>query len=111
MAPNPMRGEAALGSFTLVFDFNAMCTLERATGLKTAQLLELMQSGEMGFDDVRHFAFAGLQAEHPGTTLLEAGDAVGSVGVEPALEAISESLRLCFSSGSKAKDENPLPAA
>ena len=44
-APNPLRGEAALGDYTLLVNFNGWCSLEGETGNKVPQLLQGLQEG------------------------------------------------------------------
>lgn len=110
--PNPLRGEAALGDYTLVFDFNAMCLLEDATGQKTPQLLAQMQM-EIGFRELRAFVWAGLQRKHEGLSIAEAGEIIGSFGVkgvEVALSAVNAGITAAFVQP-KAKAANPPKAA
>jgi hypothetical protein len=107
---NPMRGEAPLGDKTLVFNFNSLCALERETGLKLHMLLVMIEA-DCGFADLRDFVWAGLQDRQPGTTVEEAGDAIGAVGFKEAADAVRECLRACFPPEKKEKGKNPPKAA
>lgn len=107
--PNQMRGEAALGKHTLVFDFNALCLLEEHFNAKTSELLKMM-SGEVGMRDLRGFVWAGLQAKHPDTSLQDAGNVIGAATVEATVEAITDALNQAFEQP-KAKAQNPRKAA
>ncbi len=51
-APNPLRGEAEIGGHKLVVDFNSMAALERRTGYRVPELLQLASDG-LGFDELR----------------------------------------------------------
>lgn len=106
---NSMRGEAALGERKLVFDFNAMCELELATGRQTPDLLAMMERG-LGFADLRHFLWAGLLRQHPGITVEQAGDIAGE-DMPAALAAVGESIGACFASLKKEPRKNPRKAA
>lgn len=108
---NRMRGEASLGEHTLVFSFNVMCLLEEQTGLKTGQLIQMMQQN-MGLTDLRAFIWAGLQEKQPGTSIEQAGEIIGEVGIEPAMEALQQAVEAAFSSDEPESGKaNPRKAA
>lgn len=79
--------------YTLVFDFNAFAELEEEFG-GIPQVLELMSTGKATV--LRKILWAGLQHDHEGVTLRDAGKLMG-VGDMPHLaklihEGISTSL-------------------
>jgi hypothetical protein len=106
---NPMKGEAQLGDFTLTFNFGAFCSLEVKAGKKMPVLLQMLQEG-LGFGELRDFAWAGLQAKHPGMTDEAVIDLVDEVGFEAAAVAIGKAVSEFFGS-QKEKGKNPPKAA
>lgn len=107
---NRVKGEAALGDYTLVFDINAMCLLEEETGLKTGELLAKMQEG-IGISELRSFIWAGLQDRHPEITIKAAGGVIGDFGIEESLKALEEAITAAFASDQKATPARPRKAA
>lgn len=105
-APNPMRGEAALGEKKLVVDFNGFCSLEAVMAKKVPEILAVMDAG-LGFSDLRHcvrvFCVDSISTE-------EAGDLIGAVGYEAALNAVSTAVSGFFAP-QKDKPARPLKAA
>lgn len=55
MLANPMRGEAALGEYKLVVDFNRICTLEAVTKMKMPQPVIAFKMGDFGFSELRTY--------------------------------------------------------
>lgn len=106
---NPMKGEAQLGEYTLTFNFGAFCALEEKTGKKMPVLLALLQEG-LGFGELRDFAWAGLQAKHPGMTDEAVVALVDEVGFEAVAFAIGKAATAFFGN-QKEKARNPLKAA
>ena len=86
--PNPMRGEAELGSRKLAFTFNSWCALEARTGKKVVDLLVDLEMG-LGFSGlrtwIRTFAVDELTEE-------QAGELIGENGTEAALRAIKQGV-------------------
>jgi hypothetical protein len=109
MAANPMRGEAQLGDYDLVYDFNCFCVLERETGLKFHMLLVTLQT-DLGLSDLRDFIWAGLQAKHPGTSVERAGEIIGQVGFKEATDAVQKAMQAIFPP-EKGKGKNPRKGA
>lgn len=106
---NPMKGEAQLGDYTLAFNFGAFCSLEEKTGMKMPRLLQALQEG-LGFGELRDFLWAGLQANHPGSTDETALALVDETGFEAAALAIGKAVTAFFGTR-KEKDKNPPKAA
>lgn len=83
---NPAKGEAKLGGFTLLFDFNALCSLEAATGRPASELFASLAPGPNGEDPTVSFSlfrtliWAGLQAHHPDMSEAAAGNLIQSAG-------------------------------
>ena len=92
---NPLRGEATLKAGdverTIVFDVNAFCELEAATGLGVNELVETMQ-GSPSFTLLRQIFTAGLQAKHPGTTARDAGQIMSDAGLDQMTEALNKAM-------------------
>lgn len=106
---NPMKGEAQLGDYTVAFNFGAFIALEEKTGKKINGLLEMLNEG-LGFSDMRDFAWAGLQANHPGITDAEVAKILDDVGFESAAGVIGRAVTNFFGS-QKEKAKNPPKAA
>jgi hypothetical protein len=106
---NPMKGEAHLGDYTLTFNFGAFCALEEKTGNKMPVLLAMLQDG-LGFTELRDFAWAGLQAKHPGLSNEEVSSLIDDTGFEAAALAIGKAVTAFFGS-QKEKAKNPPKAA
>lgn len=109
-APNRRRGETAMGAYTLVYSFNAMCLLEDETGLKTGEIIQQMQDG-VGLKQLRTFIWAGLQEKHPDFSQEDAGDVIDEVGIEPAMASLQQAIEAAFSVEKKAGPKNPRKAA
>ena len=96
---NPIRGEVPLAcgarTYTLVFDFNALCTLESALNKKANEIVQML-AGEVSGDMVRTLVWAGLQEYWPEVELRQAGRVVGEAGVQTCLDKVIESFRLAF---------------
>lgn len=105
----PLKGEAQLGDCTLAFNFGAFCALEEKTGKKMPVLLSMLQEG-LGFGELRDFAWAGLQTNHPGMTDEQVIMLVDEVGFEAAASAIGKAVTAFFGS-QKEKAKNPPKAA
>lgn len=92
---NPMLGEADLGERTIRVNFNTWCIAEGALGLKVPDILALIQSEGLGFDDlrrlVRSFLVGGAKM-----TLEEVGDFIGEVGLDATGEAVKVALERFF---------------
>lgn len=106
---NPIKGEAPLGAYTLVYNFGAFCALEEKTGCKMPVLLTKLQEG-LGFGELRDFAWAGLLAKSPDITGDEVLALIDDVGFETAAVAIGKGVTSFFGS-QKEKAKNPPKAA
>lgn len=107
--PNPLKGEAQLGEFTLAFNFGAFCELEEKTGKKVPELLQAMADG-LGFRELRDFVWAGLQTHHKGVSEETAVQLLDEHGYEAAGIAIGKAVTGFFGK-LKAKGQNPPKAA
>lgn len=85
-AANAVKGEAKLGDFVLVFNFNAICALESATGRDAADVFAALQPGPGGeppsvsFTLFRTLVWAGLQERHPDLSEAAAGNIIQEAG-------------------------------
>ncbi|KMS54721.1 hypothetical protein [Sphingobium cupriresistens] len=94
--PNPLRGQASFkagaSEFTLVFDINTFCELEDETGLGVADLVEQIQD-KPSFKLLRSIFCAGLQAHHPQTSIVEAGEIMSDAGLDVMKDALARALK------------------
>ena len=106
---NPMKGEAALGDYTLAFNFGAFIELEERTGLKVPMLLQTLEVG-LGFGDLRDFVWAGMRTHHRDVTDEQLVDLLNEQGFEKTKDAVVKGVTSCFA-GEKSKDKNPTKSA
>lgn len=107
-AVNAMRGEAPLGPHRVVVDFNALCALERKTGYRVPQLLEMAESG-LGFDELRTWVHVMIDAAD--MSVEEVGELIGNEGYEAASLAIGTALEGFFPAAkTESGDTDPQPA-
>lgn len=111
---NPLRGEASFkagdAEMTLVFSINAFCELEADTGLGVNEVIEQVQ-GNPSFTLLRSIFCAGLQAKHPGTTKLEAGEIMSDAGIEEMTDALRRALQAAMPEAKEGSANPPKPAA
>lgn len=98
---NPHRGSVALQAgdraYTVSFSINALCELEAHLGVPIAQIAEGMNSPEkVKLQDVRAVLWAGLQDNHEGLTIKEAGEAATLAGLPACMDAIGKAFELAF---------------
>jgi hypothetical protein len=93
---NPIKGEVAckIGEqeFILLYDFNALCTIEADLGVDVEQLGERLASPTM----IRSIFRIGLEAKHGLMSDLEAGNLIHQLGVQPAAEVIAKAFQAAF---------------
>lgn len=102
---NPVKGEAQLGEHTLAFNFGAFCELEDRTGLKMPALLQSLMDG-LGFNELRHFMWAGLQTHHKGISDEAILAVLDEHGFEGSASAVGKAVSGFFGS-QKEKGKNP----
>src|SRR5262245_54422767 len=83
---NKAKGEVGFEAdgkaYTLVFTFNAMCALEsQLDGETFAGVAAAMVSGRLKAMHIRAMIWAGLQRDHKGVTVNQAGDLVDDIGL------------------------------
>lgn len=79
----------------LLFDINALCDLEEATGKNFQAIVNEMRAGpaEFSMKTMRAITWAGLQAHHPEIDLAGAGRIITECGgVSAAMEKIAEAF-------------------
>jgi len=107
---NGTKGEVAFnaagGGFTLVYDFNALCTIETELGIDPDQLGTIS-----GPSMVRSVFRVGLDARHPGLTDMEAGRLIHDIGMEKAGELIATAFKAAFPDAKPASAEGKAPRA
>lgn len=103
---NPVKGEVSFeveaGVFTLVLDFNALCEIEKALGGA------LDVSGPSAVRTVFHI---GLKRRHKMTTLDQAGDLIGELGMLKAGELVNEAMAAAGLTGEGEASASPRKAA
>lgn len=106
MTGNAVKGEVPFEAegqtYTLVFDFNAICTVEEVFDLPISEVGEKMAKG-MRAGDLRKMIAAGLQGRHPGITDLEAGHLIGVIGAQVAADKLAEAMQAAFPQAGGAK--------
>ena len=77
---NKFRGEVMVGTsgYTLVCDFNALCTIEGYFEGSIEEALAQIDKGELGLQDLRFVVAAMLQNKHPEMGPLQAGGLITS---------------------------------
>jgi hypothetical protein len=94
---NKFRGEATLkveggDDLTLIFDANAFCEIEEATGLGVQGVVDLMtKADQVGMKHMRLLLWATAKRKHD-LTLDEAGDVISDVGLEETMDAIMAAM-------------------
>lgn len=93
---NPVKGEVSFKvdeqEFILLYDFNALCTIEADLGVDVAEVGERLASPTM----IRSIFRVGLEARHGLMSDLEAGNLIHRVGVQPAAELIAKAFQAAF---------------
>jgi hypothetical protein len=94
---NPVKGEVSFEAdaktFTLVFDFNAICELEDAFDADINSIGELIGTKA---SSVRKVFRVGLSRRHPDLTEMEAGDIISVIGPAEAGVLIQKAFALSF---------------
>jgi len=101
---NPLKGEvgfeAGAASFTLVYNIDALCTLEDRLDLSVAEIGERMgKTMRLGF--LRAVFHAGLRAHHPEVTERQAGELISVVGLAETGDLIGKAFTLAFPEAAK----------
>lgn len=93
---NTIKGEvgfrAGATTFTLLYDFNALCQIEDALDVDIDQIGEHLKR----INNVRTVFRIGLAAAHGQMTDLEAGNLIHQVGVKTAFELVQRALKAAF---------------
>lgn len=97
-----MRGEATVGDYRLVFDFNALCLAEEYTG-PLGVAMESMGAGSL--KTIRALFWAGLQRNHA-MSIEDAGGLVQEIGVDEISAAIAKGIESAFAKSPKPKKGN-----
>lgn len=103
---NALRGEVDIEvdkkTLTLRLSINAMAEAETILGAGIADIIgELQQNPKVG--TLRALLWAGLREHQPKTTLADAGEIIGALGVQRAAEVIGDSLSKAFPAGDGAR--------
>lgn len=97
-----IKGDVALGDYTLRIDFNALCDAEE-------DFPGIMQ-GELDITSpskIRAFLRHALAANHPDLTPREVGDIIQEVGLEATSTALAEAMSASFPSAEAGSSANP----
>lgn len=90
--------DAAGSKWTLVYDFNALCTIEEELDVKVDEVGERLNSPSM----IRSIFRIGLAAHHGVMTDLEAGRLIHDMGAPAAAKVIGEAFQAAFPAPSDA---------
>lgn len=108
----PLHGRVSLRvsgqTYTLVYDMNAICAFEERAGMGFSQAISALDANGFSFSTVRLLGWAGLQREH-GLSLEEAGEVIGSAGLQSFLEALGRAIEAALPRDDA--DEEAKPAA
>lgn len=107
---NPLKGEIGFTvegePWTLLYDFNALCTIEQDLGVALQDVGDRLTSPTM----IRSIFRIGLEARHGTMTDLEAGRLIHAIGVETGAELIGKAFAAAFPEAGKAGANPPKPA-
>lgn len=74
---NAFKGQTAVEhngeTYTLVLDFNALCSFEDATGKNALDVMAKFEAGKASVSDLRALFWSAMQDAHPSATLKDAG--------------------------------------
>ena len=84
--------KAAEQNWTLVFDFNALCTIEEDLEIDVADVGDRLGSPTM----IRSIFRIGLAAHHGAMSDLEAGRLIHDLGVNEAAQLIARAFKAAF---------------
>jgi hypothetical protein len=98
---NKSKGEVGLKvgdkAYTMVFNVNALCLLEDAAGQGVMQIGATMSDpSKMRLGIVRQMLWAGLQTKHAGLTVEEVSAIMDAIGINRAIEVVSQAFALAF---------------
>lgn len=100
-----IKGDVALGDYTLRMDFNALCDAEE-------DFPGIMQ-GQVSLDsfrNIRSMVRHALAAHHPDLDDRAVGDIIHEVGLEAAALAITDAMQASFGSSEASETANPQKA-
>lgn len=93
---NALKGEVSFAiegnPFALVYDFNALCTIEQELEVDVASVGEKLNSPTM----IRSIFRIGLEAKHGALSDIEAGRMIHALGVERAANLVGEAFAAAF---------------
>lgn len=94
---NPVKGEVAFEaddkSYTLVFDFNAICELEDEFDTEIEKIGEVIGSRASA---IRRVIRVGLSRHHPDIDERQAGDIITAIGPSEAGALITKAFQAAF---------------
>lgn len=93
---NGIKGEVGFkvagSDWTLVYDFNALCTIEQELDVDVADVGTKLSSPSM----IRSVFRIGLEAKHGGMSDLEAGRLIHDLGAQASAEVIGRAFQAAF---------------
>lgn len=107
---NALKGEAALGEYTLALNFDAFCELEDRTGRKAHDMIEAFSAG-LSFGELRDFIWAALQCHHSDIDEDGLKALLREHEYTASNEALGKALVAYFGEVGKVKGKNPRKAA
>jgi len=103
-----LKGEVAFTSFetpfTLVMDFNAICSIDSELGIGIDEIGEKLSGSA---PTIRSVFRIGLAAKHGDMTDIEAGRIIGEIGPTRAAELLAEALTAAFPEAAKGTGNPP----
>lgn len=108
---NPIKGEVSFQAsgeeFTLVFDFNALCTIEDEFDVEASRLDEVIGGRASA---IRKIFRIGLSRHHPGMSDEKAGELIQAVGPTKAADMVTQAFARAFPEAAKGNARPPKAA-
>lgn len=106
---NAIKGEvsfpAAGKTWTLVYDFNALCTIESELAVDVASVGDRLASPSM----IRSVFRIGLEARHGAISDIEAGNLIHDMGPDAAADVIARAFKAAFPDASASAEGKAQP--
>lgn len=111
---NKIKGEVSFdtskGPLTLVYNIDALCTLEDRLDLSVTEIAEKL-GGNLRLGFLRAVLWAGLRERHPGIDEKAAGEFIRELGGVAVGALVGEALAAAFAPEAASGSENPPEAA
>ena len=97
---NPYRGEASFEvegkTYRLRYSWNAAAEFEEPAGRTFYEAADALSEGRLSVRTLRAMLWAGLEEQHPGLTLKDAGNFIGKLGHVEAWRLVRRAVEYFF---------------